>query len=102
MAKQRKSIVGNFKRDLPTPEDTSKTVAKVTKKEPTTTKKTFSIEDTKKAPRPKAGTTRKGRVKYTTMIHPDLKILLQNVANNNAISSADALELIIKEYFNLD
>lgn len=104
MAKARKSRVSNFNRDLPTPEETTKIVSNVTNKKKTTTPtgKTFSIDDMKKPPRQKAGVTRKGRVKFTTMLHPDLKIKLQNVANNNAISVADVLETIVNEYFGLN
>jgi hypothetical protein len=64
--------------------------------------KSFSIEDTK-PPEPKKNPelTNRGRKKFTTMITPELRKLLQNVADNNAISIADALEIILEEYFNI-
>jgi len=40
-----------------------------------------------------------GRKKFTTMIRPDLRNLLDNIAHNNNISVAQLLEDILDEYF---
>lgn len=64
--------------------------------------KTFSIDDLKQKdierdPR----ITSEGRKKFTTMLHPDLRGKLNNVAKNNQMSIADVLEIIVKEYFGI-
>jgi len=43
-----------------------------------------------------------GRKKFTTMIRPDLRNLLDNIAHNNNISVAQLLEDILDEYFGND
>lgn len=63
--------------------------------------KSFSLEDTKPPKKREPGLTAKGRVKLTTMIKPDLRDMLQAVADNNAISLADVLETILLEYFDI-
>lgn len=63
---------------------------------------TFNLEDARKKKTPRReGVTAQGRVKYTTMLKPSLKEILQKVAKNNGMSSADVLETIILEYFGL-
>lgn len=64
--------------------------------------KTFSSQDIKPPSKEQdPDKTIKGRKKFTTMLHPDLRDKLSNVAKNNQMSIADALEIIIKEYFGL-
>lgn len=64
--------------------------------------KTFSKDDIKPpAKEQEPDRTIKGRKKFTTMLHPDLKTKLDNVAKNNQMSIADVLEIIVKEYFGL-
>ena len=64
--------------------------------------KTFSSDDIKPPSKKQdPDKTIKGRKKFTTMLHPDLRDKLSNVARNNQMSIADALEIIIKEYFGL-
>ncbi len=66
------------------------------------TSKRFSIEDTKPPEEePEPGLTKKNRAKFTTMLRPDLRERLQNVADRHAISIADVLESIIEDYFDL-
>ena len=54
----------------------------------------FSVEDTKE---PEPGLTKRDRAKLTTMIMPDLRERLQNVADRHAISTADVLEIIVED-----
>ena len=63
--------------------------------------KSFSIADTKPPKERTPGLTAKGRVKLTTMIKPELRDMIQAVADNNAISLADVLETILLEYFDI-
>lgn len=63
--------------------------------------KSFSLEDTKPPKERTPGLTAKGRVKLTTMIKPELRDMIQAVADNNAISLADVLETILLEYFDI-
>jgi hypothetical protein len=64
--------------------------------------KTFSSDDIEPpAKKQEPDRTIKGRKKFTTMLHPDLKTKLGNVAKNNQMSIADVLEIIVKEYFDL-
>lgn len=44
---------------------------------------------------------KRNRAKFTTMLRPDLRERLQNVADRHAISIADVLESIIEEYFEI-
>jgi len=67
------------------------------------TSKRFSIEDTRPQRKQRQpGLTAKNRAKFTTMLKPDLKEKLQNVADRNHMSIADVLEVIITDYFGLD
>lgn len=50
---------------------------------------------------PTPGLTAKNRAKFTTMLSPDLREKLDNVAKRNKMSIADVLEIIVKEYFDL-
>ena len=86
---------------LPTPE----TVQSIIPTEQPTTeptakqKKTFTLKDAITPPPPRAaGRTRQGRIKFTTMIHPDLRMKLENMAAHKGISIADVLEIVLNEY----
>ena len=62
----------------------------------------FSLEDaTTPAPDKIPGLTAKGRVKFTTMLKPELREKLDNLAAKNGISTADVLERVIIEYFGI-
>lgn len=63
--------------------------------------KTFGLKDTKEPTPTPLHLTKKNRAKFTTMLRPDLREKLQNIADNNAISIADTLETIIEEYLDL-
>lgn len=65
------------------------------------TGKTFSLADTTPPKERTPGLTAKGRVKLTTMIKPELRDMIQAIADNNAISLADVLETILLEYFDM-
>lgn len=79
-------------------ENLDKSVGEVTGQR---TGKSFSLADTTPPKERTPGLTAKGRVKLTTMIKPELRDMLQAVADNNAISLADVLETILLEYFDL-
>ena len=79
-------------------ENLEKSVGEVTGQR---TGKSFSLADTTPPKERTPGLTAKGRVKLTTMIKPELRDMLQAVADNNAISLADVLETILLEYFDL-
>lgn len=62
----------------------------------------FSAADaTRKSTPRQAGVTAQGRVKFTTMIKPELKEFLGRIAKNNGLSIADVLETVVYEYFDL-
>jgi len=63
--------------------------------------KSFSLADTTPPKERTPGLTAKGRVKLTTMIKPELRDMIQAIADNNAISLADVLETILFEYFDM-
>lgn len=63
--------------------------------------KSFTIEDTKQPAEREPGLTIRGRVKFTTMLKPELREKLQAIADNRAISIADVLETMIEEYLGL-
>lgn len=98
--KDMEEKVGNVFSGL-TGKDTPKKEVTTRKTSSSTSKKSFTLEDTTPAPTPEPGLTKKGRVKFTTMLKPELRDKLQNIADNNALSVADVLETIIEEYFNL-
>ena len=64
-------------------------------------KKTFARIDPKSVKKPDDGRTIKGRVKFTTMLHPGLRAQLNAVALSQQVSVADVLDTIIREYFDL-
>jgi len=94
MAKRQKSDISRLG-DL---SDLTGKAEDITGKE---TSKSFSINDTKDSPDRSPGLTAKNRAKFTTMLRPDLRAKLQNVADNHAMSIADVLEIVIEEYFGL-
>lgn len=64
--------------------------------------KSFTLADAEQpAKEQEPGLTKKNRAKFTTMLRPDLREKLQNVADNHAISIADVLETIVEEYFEI-
>ena len=46
-----------------------------------------------------AASTKKGRVKVTTMMHPDMKKRLAMMALDQAITSAELIDRILNAYF---
>lgn len=96
MAKQQRPKLDTSR--LADIENIEKSVGEITGQR---TGKTFSLADTKPPKERTPGLTAKGRVKLTTMIKPELRDMIQAVADNNAISLADVLETILLEYFDL-
>ena len=96
MAKQQRSRIDTSR--LADIENIEKSVGEVTGQR---TGKTFSLADAEPPKKREPGLTSKGRLKITTMITPELRAMLQNVADNNAISLADVLETILLEYFDM-
>ncbi len=82
---------------LPTPEKAQQTIQATVAPE----KKSISIEDLNNRKKRTPGLTRKGRVKYTTMIKPELRRLLDDLAESKEMTAADVLEIIITEYLGL-
>jgi len=82
-------------------EDLNKKAAEITGQPQS--KFTFSQKDTvpNKAQQKVEQEDRSKRIKFTTMLKPELREVLQNVANNHNLSLADVLELIIQDYFGL-
>jgi len=99
----RPKIAAGFNLEgLPTPETVEANVKAITPQAIGSSGKTFSLEDTTTPPPDRTpGLTAKGRVKFTTMIKPELRQRLETLAAKNHISTADVLETIIMEYFNL-
>lgn len=95
---------------LPTPEQINETLELIkptayqtaqADQQATTGKKTFTRIDPKNVKKPDDGRTIKGRVKFTTMLHPGLRAQLNAVALSQQVSVADVLDTIIREYFDL-
>jgi hypothetical protein len=99
----RSKITAGFNLDgLPTLETVDANVKAITPQATTGSGKTFSLEETTTPPPDRTpGLTAKGRVKFTTMIKPELRQRLETLAAKNHISTADVLETVILEYFNL-
>lgn len=94
MAKRVKANKSEFSN-----EEITKAAQEITGRAPS---KSFSIADAKQpAKEREPGLTAKGRVKFTTMLKPELREHLQNIADNKAISVADVLETIIEEYLGI-
>lgn len=78
---------------LPTPEKVTRMVADATGQ------KTFTPADLEgKRAKPRGPETKKGRVKLTTMLHPELREQLETLAKARGITLADVLEIILTEY----
>jgi len=88
---------------IPDPAAVEANVKAITPQEPTTERRfSFSLEDaTTPAPDKIPGLTAKGRVKFTTMIKPELREKLDTLATKNGISTADVLERVITEYLGI-
>lgn len=65
-----------------------------------TPRNSFTAADMTPPPPRQPGLTAKGRVKFTTMLKPDLREKLEGIAANRAISVADVLETILTDYLN--
>jgi hypothetical protein len=102
MSKQanRPKVVAGFDLDtgLPTPEKAQQTIQATVA---TPGKKSFTLNDATEPPKPEPGRTAKGRVKFTTMLKPELRNHLEAIAQNRQISVADVLETIVTEYLEL-
>lgn len=126
MKKQRVSPIATFQinpdfggGDLPKPEEANLTIATLTGKAETppsvSTPKNDEMEENKNTQKSenqivitetfKGGRPMKenavGRVKFTTMLQPDLIKQLKRVAIDENVSVADLIELSIKKYFNI-
>ena len=67
----------------------------------TRAKKTFKRIDPKNVKKPEDGRTIKGRVKFTTMLHPSLRSILLAVSIEQRRTVADVLEVCLMEYFDV-
>lgn len=83
---------------LPTPDQVDQVAEKITAYAHTPIKKSISAADLRTPPERAPGQTNKGRVKFTTMLRPDLRAQLETIAQNKAVSLADVLEIIVTEY----
>lgn len=87
---------------LPTPSTVDQTVERITTTRstapPTTGKPSITADDLRPPEKRSPGRTNKGRVKFTTMLKPELRQQLETIAQNRAISAADVLEIIVTEY----
>jgi len=94
--------VGFTDSGLPTPSTVDQQVEQITTtRSPATraTGKTSITADDLRTPEKRSpGRTNKGRVKFTTMLKPELRQQLETIAQNRAISAADVLEIIVTEY----
>lgn len=89
---------------IPDPEAVEANVKAITPQQESNTGRrfSFSLEDaTTPAPDKIPGLTAKGRVKFTTMLKPELREKLDTLAAKNGISAADVLERVIIEYFGI-
>lgn len=84
---------------LPTPATVDTTVEKIATVKPTPATKSAITADDLRTPVERApGLTNKGRLKFTTMLKPDLRQQLEIIAQNRTTSVADVLEIIVTEY----
>lgn len=85
---------------LPEPETALKAVADATGRpiRNAPTGRAFTAADLKAKGKRAGPETAAGRVKFTTMLHPDLREMLEALANARGITKADALEIILTEY----
>lgn len=84
---------------LPTPDTVDQTVEQITTtRSAAPGKKSITADDLRPPAERAPGLTNKGRVKFTTMLRPDLRLQLETIAQNRAISVADVLEIIVTEY----
>ena len=67
----------------------------------TRAKKSFKRPDPAKIKRPPTAATAKGRVKFTTMLHPSLRSILLAVSIEQRRTVADVLEVCLMEYFDV-
>lgn len=99
---------------LPTPEQVEQTAQQISAatQEPAQTssqqperaaraKKSFKRPDPDKIKRPPTAATAKGRVKFTTMLHPSLRSILLAVSIEQRRTVADVLEVCLMEYFDV-
>jgi len=83
---------------LPTPDQVDQVVEEIAPTRHRPTKQAISADDLRTPAEQPPGLTNKGRVKFTTMLRPDLRAQLETIAQNKAISLADVLEIMITEY----
>lgn len=85
---------------LPTPETVERAVSVIAPQvKPVRSKAaTITADDLRTPAARQPGQTNKGRVKFTTMLKPELRLQLENIATNRACSVADVLEIIVTEY----
>jgi len=83
---------------LPTPNQVDQAVEQIATTKSTPGRKSITAEDLRTPPEQAPGLTNKGRVKFTTMLRPDLRAQLETIAQNKAISLADVLEIMITDY----
>lgn len=62
------------------------------------TGKKYSLADTRE---PEPENEERKRKPFTMMLRPDLRILLNNVAQNNNVSLSQVIEDVLKEYFEI-
>ncbi len=65
---------------------------------PKPTGKKYSLVDARE---PEPENEEKKRKPFTMMLRPDLRLLLNNVAQNNNVSLSQVIEDVLKEYFEI-
>lgn len=101
MSKDRKNIIkpGYTETGLPTPEEATKLTADVTGQPITANPVIFSPEDLLPKKKVKKGSneyiSNQGRKRINTLMHPELKQILNNIADNNNLTLPDVIEMII-------
>lgn len=83
---------------LPTPDQVDRSIEQIAPPTRTPTAKSITADDLRPPAQRTPGRTNKGRVKFTTMLRPDLRTQLETIAQNRATSVADVLEIIVVEY----
>jgi hypothetical protein len=94
--------VGFTDSGLPTPSTVDQQVEHITTTRSPATRATgkpaITADDLRTPTERAPGLTNKGRVKFTTMLKPELRQQLETIAQNRATSVADVLEIIVTEY----
>lgn len=94
----RNTVAGFTDSGLPTRDQVDHVAEQITPTTTPTAKAAITAADLRPPADRAPGLTQKGRVKFTTMLKPDLRLQLETIAQNRTSSVADILEIIIAEY----